>query len=429
MTSNTNIPPANEHSRSGGVPPPLLPESKPKSGAMRLLLAILLTLFLGLFLADAIVSLADDSLILLFNLHLFAGFRAMVCLFAMLMAIVVYGLMGLTPMIPKRWFLPLTLFYPASQMAVVPFLIYFLGRLHQVSWGFSCVQIILGLGILYWIQGGFKSRWPLVARDQLAGRRFSWWNLSVFGLVNVFGLLPAIIIYLFLCTAVAVDHFSDGFMALRPGGLTVQVRRYVRNDGKTIQLFPMSHVADAGFYQKIAQTFPTNSIILMEGVTDKKNLLTNGISYKRMAKFLGLTEQKVTFGPGRGKMVRADVDVDQFSTNTIDFLNLVMLFHAQGVTAGNVLMLMQYSPPPHFEEQFYDDLLRKRNQHLMEGIQSHLSQTANIMVPWGVAHMPGISQGIQASGFHLAETREYTVIRFGFSRLARWIGPVSRVAE
>jgi len=394
------------------VPPRLLAESKPKSGSGRYLLAILLNLFLGLFLADAIVSLADDSLILLFNLHLFAGTRAMVCLFAMLMAIVVYGLMGLTPMIPKRWFLPLTLFYPASQLAFVPFMIYFLGRLQQVSWGFSCAQVLLGLGMLCWIQRGCKLNWPLLAWDQLATRRFSWWNLSGFVLVNVFVILPATIIYLVLCTAVAVDHFSDGFMALRPGGVTVQVRKYVRHDGKTIQLFPMSHVADAGFYRKVSQTFPTNSIILMEGVTDEKNLLTNGISYQRMAKFLGLTEQKVTFGHGQGKMVRVDVDVDQFSTNTIDFLNLVMLVHAQGVNAGNMLMLMEYPMPPHFEEQLYDDLLRKRNQHLVEGIQSHLSQTDNIMVPWGVAHMPGIAKEIQKSGFRLDETQEYMVIRF-----------------
>jgi hypothetical protein len=320
--------------------------------------------------------------------------------------------MWLTPMIPKRWFLPLTLFYPASQLAFVPFMIYCFGGLQSVAWGFSCIQVILGLGILYWIRGGLKFHWPLVPVDQLAGRGFSWWNLSAFGLANVFGLLPATFIYLFLCTALAVNHFSEGFMALHPGGLTVQVRKYVRDDGKTIELFPMSHVADAGFYRKVSQTFPTNSIILMEGVSDRKNLLTNGISYKRMAKFLGLAEQKVTFGHGRGKMVRADIDVDQFSTNTIDFLNLIMLIHAQGVNAGNVLRLMQYSPSPDFEEQLFDDLLRKRNQHLVEGIQSHLSQTDNIMVPWGVAHMPGIAREIQKSGFRLDETREFMVIRF-----------------
>jgi hypothetical protein len=210
----------------------------------------------------------------------------------------------------------------------------------------------------------------------------------------------------------AVDHFSDGFMALRPGGFTVQVRKYVRNDGKMIQLFPMSHVAESDFYQKISQTFPTNSIILMEGVTDTRHLLTNNISYKRLANSLGLAEQHEKFAPSRGERVMADVDVGQFSKETIDFLNLIMLVHSKGINAGVIQKLMQYSPPPHFETRLFDDLLKNRNQHLLEEIQSHLPQSDNLMVPWGVAHMPGVAKEIQKSGFQLAETQEYTVIRF-----------------
>jgi hypothetical protein len=190
------------------------------------------------------------------------------------------------------------------------------------------------------------------------------------------------------------------------------VRKYTRNDGKTIELFPMSHVADAGFYQKVSQTFPTNSIILMEGVTDNENLLTNKLSYKRMAKTLGLAEQKKEFQPTNGEMVRADVDVDEFSTNTIDFLNLVTLIHSKGVNSETMLKLAQSSPSPEFMEQLFDDLLTKRNQHLLEEIHSHLAQSDNLMVPWGVAHMPGIAKEIQKSGFHLEDTQEYEVIRF-----------------
>jgi len=190
------------------------------------------------------------------------------------------------------------------------------------------------------------------------------------------------------------------------------VRKYVRNDGKTIELFPMTHVADAGFYQKVSLTFPTNSIILMEGVTDENNLLTNKITYKRMAKSLGLAEQHEKFEPTRGKMVRADVDVDQFSRDTIDLLNLAMLVHARGLTPDNVRKFMQYSPPNHFEKELIDDLVKKRNRHVVEEIQSRLSQTDNIMVPWGVAHMPGIAVEIQKSGFRLDGTQEYMVIQF-----------------
>jgi len=406
------IPSSNNNLPSGDMPPALSPQSNPKSGSTRHLFAILLSLCLGLFLVDAVVSFADDSLILLGGLHPLSTLRGLTAIFAMLMAVGVYGLIGLTPMVPKRLFLPIPVFTLAAMLALFPFAIYCFGRLQQVGWGISLCQVIVGLGILYWSQGGFKFRWPLVSVGELGARRFSWWNLSLFLLVNVGLLMPAVMVYIFCCTALAVDHYSEGFMELHPNGFSVEVRKYVRHDGKTIELFPMAHVADARFYQKVAQTFPTNSIILMEGVTDEKNLLTNKISYRRLAKSLGLSEQKVKFTPNRGERVRADVDVDQFSKDTINFLNLIMLFHAQGVNAGNVLMLTQYTPPTHLEEEVINDLLKKRNQRLVEEIRSRLSQTDNIMVPWGVAHMPGIAKEIQKSGFRLKETHEYMVIQF-----------------
>jgi hypothetical protein len=400
----------------GGAPPPLVAQPALKGGAMRQILALLLSLCLGLFLADGFVSLLDDSLILLFGTHLLTTIRGLVWLLAMLVAVVVYGLMGLTPMIPKRVFLPITLFNPLAALVPIPLAIYFYSRFEQVAWVVSLCQVIFGLGVLCWLQGGLKLRWPLVAESWLGERRFGWRNLAGFVVVNVFVVLPVVIAYLAVCAAVAVGHFSEGFLALRPGGFTVQVRKYVRNDGRTIQLVPMAHIGEADFYRKLSQSFPTNAVVLMEGVTDDRNLLTNRITYKRMATSLGLAEQHEAFHPVRSKLVRADVDVEQFTTNTIGFLNLVMFIHAKGLNAETVLMALQYSPPPHFEQQLFADLLGKRNQHLLQEIRARLLDSEQLIVPWGVAHMPGIAAEIQASGFHLAETQEYTVIRFRAAR-------------
>ena len=91
---------------------------------------------------------------------------------------------------------------------------------------------------------------------------------------------------------------------------------------------------------------------------------------------------------------------------------MVMLIHARGVNAETMLKLMSFSPPPHSEEQLLDDLLRKRNRHLLEELQARLPETDHIIVPWGVAHMPGIAAEIQKAGFRLDETQEYVVIRF-----------------
>lgn len=375
------------------------------------MLVILLSLGLGLFLADALVSLLDESLIRLLDVQVLTWLRVPLSLFTMLLALIIYGLMGLTPMIPKRVFLPLALFNPVATLVAIPALIYFYGRMHQIAWGIAFCQVLLGLLILYRVQGGLKFRWPLVPEPQLADRRFSWRHLSVFLLVNVLVLVPAVIVCLGLCAVLAVNHFSEGFLALRPSGFTVQVRKYIRADGKTIQLVPMLHIGEPEFYQTLAQSFPTNALILMEGVTDNRNLLTNKITYERMAATLGVAEQHEEFKP-RGELVRADVDVAQFTSNTLAGLNLVMLIHARGMNPETLIKLMQFSPP-HFEEQLFDDLLRKRNRHLMGEIQTRLLQSENLIVPWGAAHMPEIAQEIQKAGFRVDETQEYVAIRFG----------------
>jgi len=427
MPPDPHTPPLDDNLRPGQPPvssapppltpdtpaPPLLPQPPPKSSAGRQVLAVLLSGCLGLFLADGLVSLLDDSLINLFGNHVLTGTRGMVCLFAMLLALVIYGLMGLTPMIPKRWFLPLTLFNPVAALILVPLFIYCYSRIEQITWVISFFQVLFGLTILFRVQGRFRLQWSLFPEERLEHRRFNWRNLVVFVLVNLFFLLPALGIYLFLCTSLAVNHFSEGFLALRPGGFTVQMRSYSRADGKTIQLFPMAHIGEADFYKRLEQSFPSNSIILMEGVTDDQNLLTNKITYKRMATSLGLAEQHEAFRPTQGEIVPADVDVSQFTPDTIGLLNMAMLIHSKGLNAETLLEMLRFSPPPHYEEELLNDLLRKRNRRLLDELQARLPQTEHIIIPWGVAHMPQVAAEIQKTGFHLVETRDYPVIRFG----------------
>jgi hypothetical protein len=374
----------------------------------------LLSVCLALFLADAVLSLAVTSLTLLFGIHVLTTLSGLVAGLALLVGLVVYGLMGLAPMIPKRLFLPIALFNPAVVLVIIPIVIYAYGWIEQVSWFISCCQVALGLLILRWAQGGFRLRWPLVEQSALRTRSFGWLNLSGFLLVNLFVILPTAIVYLAVCAALAVQHSTGGFLALRPGGFTVQVRQYVRDDGKSVLLVPMAHIGEADFYRKLSHSFPTNSVVLMEGVTDNKNLLTNSITYKRMATKLGLAEQQEEFNPVEVEMVMADVDVAQFTTNTIGLLNVAMLIHSRGLTAQTLPVLLGFSAPPHFEEQLLDDLLTKRNQRVLQEIHDRLPNSKPIVVPWGVAHMPGIADGITACGFRLGETREYTVIRFHF---------------
>jgi hypothetical protein len=231
--------------------------------------------------------------------------------------------------------------------------------------------------------------------------------------VNVLVLVPLSLAYLAVCSSVAVRHFSGGFVSLGWGGVSVQERTYVNADGRAVRLVPMIHVGDAAFYRALTASFPTNALILAEGVTDDHNLLTNRLTYKRVASRLGLAEQQREFKPCATSVVPADVDVSIFSSNTIALLNLVTLFHSRGATPDTLQKMLAYQPPPGFEAELWNDLLHKRNQHLLGEIHRNLANADALIVPWGAAHLPEVGRELEKSGFRVVEKREFMAIRFG----------------
>ena len=376
-------------------------------------MAAFLSFCLGIFLADGVVSWLSDSLLL------FGGFNFLVlpngiltCISALLL-LLIFVLTGITPLIPKRVFLPILLFNFLGLLAMFPFSIFYYDRILQLDWVMSLLQVALVLLICRRLLGGGGFRWSVVEARHLGSQMFSWWNLSAFLLVNAFVLVPAMVADLTLSAGVAVSHFTDGFLTLRPAGLILHARKYARPDGKTILLFPMSHVAETDFYQAVAHAVSSNSIVLLEGVTDENNLLTNHLSYKRAAKALGLAEQHEDLNIRQGKLVRADVDVQEFSSNTIAILNLVALVHSRGLNMDTLPLILGCSPTEEVERQLFADLLLKRNEHLLKELHARLANSDNFVIPWGAAHMPQLAKEIQKSGFRLVETRDYVSIRFG----------------
>ena len=63
------IPSSSDNLPTGSVPPPVPPEPTPKPSHGRQFVAFLLSVCLGLFLADAVISLLDDSLILFLGIQ------------------------------------------------------------------------------------------------------------------------------------------------------------------------------------------------------------------------------------------------------------------------------------------------------------------------------------------------------------------------
>jgi hypothetical protein len=129
-----------------------------------------------------------------------------------------------------------------------------------------------------------------------------------------------------------------------------------------------------------------------------------------MAQAIGVVEQHEVFKP-KGEIVAADLDMSDLSPATRDMLNGILLVHSKGITAETMPILLKPTPPG-FEKQLMDDILGKRNRHLLGVLHERLPDAKHIVIPWGAAHMPEIAREIVKSGFRVAETREFTAIRF-----------------
>ncbi len=394
---------------SSPLPPPLLPvrASQPANP----LLANLLSIVLLLFLATGLISAFTDALVLFFERSDLAVAAAPLFLLMLFMGAVTYGLLALFPAIPKRFFLPASLYLPVAGVAILPLFVFFYHKAALISWLVSLVQIALALFLIRRVMGGRKFRWPLISAEDVAARKFSWGNLMLVLGGGAFVLLPALMLYAAFSAQLAVGHFTDGFVALQPQGISMQVRKYVRDDGKSILLVPMSHIGEPQFYHDLAASFPDNSVVLMEGVSDRTKVVNQRLDYSRAAATVGGVEQTKVFKP-RGEIVPADVDLSTFSPATLEVLKTAMLVHTKGVTAETLPLLMKPSTPG-LEKVLVEDLLTKRNRHLLNVLEERLPKASSIIVPWGAAHMPEIAREIQKLGFHVVEKREFFAIRFG----------------
>lgn len=378
---------------------------------MRPVLVAVLSLILVLFAGSAVLTFLSDSLFLLFQRQDLTAPAALLALLMLLAGFLACCLVAVFPGIPKRVFLAVGLFMPIVGVGIIPLFIFYYERAALVAWSASLGQLLLAACILHHLHGGWKFRWPLLPERCLLDRGFSWGNLAAVTLSGFLLLLPALVLYTALSAKLAIEHFTDGFVIVRPAGISMQVRNYIRDDGKKIMLVPMSHVGEPDFYQALSSSFPADSVVLMEGVSDLQKLSAIHSDYSKMATAIGGVEQAQVFKP-QGELVAADVDMSSFSPATLGMLKTAMLLHAKGVTAETLPILMKPTPPG-LEKQLMEDILTKRNHHLLGVIRERLPTSGNIVVPWGAAHMPEVAREIRKLGFRPVDTREFLAIRFG----------------
>ncbi|MES2570847.1 MAG: hypothetical protein V4710_12445, partial [Verrucomicrobiota bacterium] len=319
--------------------------------------------------------------------------------FTVLLAMALYAGMLFTPRFSKRILLPPVLFSLWTAMGAFPASLYLEKNTELVL---GAIQIVLALTLLW--RFGDRSGWLWATREKARQRPlFTWKNL--FLSLGMTGLLALLMAGLFLhAGAFMIGRKTAGFVQIRPSGAFMEERRFQRTD-KEIRLVAMVHIAQRDFYEEIANTLPENAsaVVLLEGVTDEKNLLKKKFGYANIANALGLTSQadssfqkkamvpapppppeppagepaeqpvetKIAEGPPQIEYLSGDVDVSVFQPATLRFLEALGMLLGSKSLREALLMLQDPDSPLTDDseaELVFTDILDKRNEHLITEI-------------------------------------------------------------
>jgi hypothetical protein len=397
----------------------------PSAPPARPFLTGLLSVTLLLLLADGLLTVAAEGLVLAGRGHPLHAVTLPVFLLALVAGTVVYVLMGFIPEIPKRVFVPVTLFSTVVLLALLPVLIYHPAWLRAVLAGSALLQAAVVLAAWAWGRRGLSfAGWPLVPAARLRPPDFSGSNLASFTVANLL-FLAATLAYLGLCAGMAVSHFSAGFLILHPGHLEVRAKTYLRDDGKRVLLIPLVHLGSADFYRKAEAMIPPSAVILREGVTDRRGLLAFKIDSTEAAQDFGLADPPEAFAPPSWHSRPADLDVFEFAPATRAMIEMVSQVYAEGWFTGAIPALRESNEDPHLFRTLAEDLLVKRNAHLLAEMDRALETSDQAALPWGAAHMPGLEAALRKEGFHLKETRAFSAIPLGALYDRLWQGAMN----
>lgn len=392
---------------------------------------VLFLIAAGLALTAALWSPFVAPLPALSTVHNLAAFLVSV------LALVIFSLLGIDQRLPKRIFLPLTLYAFWCSLALWPLL----GMIPRASLELTaaCGQVIIGGVALVTLRRCYGC--TLLPEELFRRSRFSWRNTLIFSAVNLL-LLPVLLVFSLLATAGCyLDQQTAGFMRLSPLGVYSSERSY-QHQGKVVRLVAMMHIARQGYYQELVASLPaTNTIVLAEGVTDRDRLLQGRFHYGRLARLIGLSSQETMRIDGnllelddleladglerdetKPDIVRADTDLNRFEPQTVAFLNGLgrTLLGDQPLAQGLVAYVewAQTHGTPEVLAGVLADILDRRNAVVIDALRRSLDRYDTVVVPWGGMHMPAIEAALLQRGFVPGEPRERLLFAFGAIPLA-----------
>lgn len=391
-----------------------------------------INLFLIFFAADGLISLVDELLVLMAGASNLSGVRDIFASTVILLSLPLYLALGIDRRPPRKVFAPLLVFLVWTQLAT--WLFPALAESNVYSVVCALVQVLLCiLPAEYARRNGGKGL--LMPQSVFTGPFFNLRHTLYFTAASLFIVPVVFLLCVFASANAYTEHSTAGFIRIAPDGLYMSERTY-RLDNKTIRLTGMIHVGDQKFYDDMSGTSSVGrTIILAEGVTDDKHLLTNRFGYSKMAGFLGLSSQEKMRLKGRlienaddvnssrdkagtaeSDIVRADLDVSDFNKETVYFLNTIgKLINENSSFAATLMAINTWAEKeltPEMNRVIMADILHKRSNAVLTHLDKALAHYETIIIPWGALHMSEIEDAVLKRGFVLSEKKARVSIDF-----------------
>jgi hypothetical protein len=219
-----------------------------------------------------------------------------------------------------------------------------------------------------------------------------------------------VLAYLPLWFLVSIQLITDGFVRFDLTGVSLADRRFERDD-REIRLVGMMHIGEREAYEALVASFSGGStVVLAEGLTDRDHLLQAPFSFEGVARAAGLDTQdeiEAYFDDveapqqwQRPDVRHADVDLSDFHPDTIALLGRVgEVWDGENPLGAFADLYVHYGEEPERWAVFAEDVLTRRNLHLLDELRAALVEYERVVVPWGALHLPFVELRVREMGF------------------------------
>lgn len=393
---------------------------------------VLANLFLIAFGLDATLSVLDDALQLSGIGDWLAGVRALVAGGVVLASFAMLFVMLFVPQLPRRILLPPALFAVWCALGAPPL------SIHEGTGPIlGVLQFALALGAFVLVNM-HSGRWLILPMRLKVKGYLVVRTLAALAVTLV--VVPVLLVSGGLVAfAQQIEGMSDHYVQFTGHGVDVQETTLTKG-GQTVYLVGMMHIGEPTAYDALFASFPDRALVMPEGVSDRQNLLAGKFSYRRVARLLGLEQQPDIAAVESGRtsprapetgasrtvdpsepstaagrqFLRADVDVSDFSDVTLRFLGDIGELYASA-SLGEALSRFQALSNNYSEDDIktvFDDILVRRNAHLLEAFDANAASHDAVIIPWGALHMPGLEAALTARGYVAQSHRTIRLISY-----------------